>query len=502
MQPPDDRLMRVPAPAAAGSTAGPAAVHRRDLLTALSLPAALALLPTGPARAGGRRTRVLTPPAGVEMMPDINTAPAIDVPGFVRSVDENGATLHVTPDGKTLVAVNSHSLFTFSLPDGLVTGHGPINVTHHNKRGVHAVLHPSGKYIAADQGVIGNAPPRGRVMGVQYLAVVRGAALPNPGPHDTGVREIAFSPDGKLAASASEEAIKLWDLTRRGALIAVLETPPADYRIGEATLVFSPDSKLLATRWLKGVTRLYTVAAGATAPKPKEVAQLGGTNSGRFPGGMIVFTPDSKHVVTTSPTIWSVPDGKLVKYLGTTAWSIAVSPDGKTLAADTARDGMIHLHSLPDGKPLRWLPTDEPQRELGSLTISPDGKFLAQAGAKGQLRIWSFPDGKPLAKATVPGMYVDSLTFTPDSKFLLACHRTCIVCYDMTGPVPVFRTSFYTPDVSPVAEKMMIYKVRDPATKETITRTVPATAKMPAGATCTCNLVGGTRRDLELRGPF
>src|SRR5262249_45040856 len=68
----------------------------------------------------------------------------------------------------------------------------------------------------------------------------------------------------------------------------------------------------------------------------------------------------------------------------------AVSPDGKTLAS-CGNDLLVKLWSLPDGKPLATLEGHE--SHVYNVAFHPGGKALASADLKGNVKEWALPDG-------------------------------------------------------------------------------------------------------------
>src|SRR5262249_3225612 len=123
-----------------------------------------------------------------------------------------------------------------------------------------------------------------------------------------------------------------------------------------------------------------------------------------------------------------MPTGKVLHTLqpGPTVRSVAMSPDGKTLATG-ADDNVVQLWDVATGKPGTKLAghTDW----VLALTFSPDGKQLASGGHHGVVRLGEVASGKklldiPAQAAPQPNQPpppltpVQSLAFSPDGKQL------------------------------------------------------------------------------------
>ncbi len=134
----------------------------------------------------------------------------------------------------------------------------------------------------------------------------------------------------------------------------------------------------------------------------------------------VTFSPDGSFLAAhaANPTgtvrVWNTGSGRLVLELAD-GYSdyLAFLPGGTALAVEKA--GAFELWSLPDGKQLRTL---EVAGDAGPFAFSPDGTLLALSAGE-LIQLWRVSDGELLATLTGPLGWVGSVTFSPDGRFLV-----------------------------------------------------------------------------------
>jgi RNA polymerase sigma factor (sigma-70 family) len=295
---------------------------------------------------------------------------------------------------------------------------------------------------------------------------------------------LAFSPDGKLlAASRANATVELWDIQSGKQVRRIGQAPSEKGAAGmivllagmgamaRSALAFSPDGTRLAVSLGGPMIRQFQVATGEElAPQAgghqAPVAHMALSDDGKslrsyghgdamrswdlasgaetrrleLPPGTtgIAFGTNGRFISTAGKTVFlRDAEGKELRKIeaGTLAVAaVAVSPDGATLATRDVLNPEVRLWDSATGKARATLGRggDSPKatglavsETVGvvppDLVFSPDGRFLAGAGAKRQLCLWDVAAAAPVWEvAPATGQAILRFVFSANGRNLAA----------------------------------------------------------------------------------
>jgi WD40 repeat protein len=231
------------------------------------------------------------------------------------------------------------------------------------------------------------------------------------------ITDLAFSPDGMLLASASDDAsIRLWDVATQREVLRLTQQRPADDDSQDAweqwdgflplSIQFSPDGALLASGQIGGgAIKLWNVYSG------REYGVLAGHPVMRkaLPYPHLVPAEERDHIPRP---------GHIV--------ALAFTQDGQTLLS-ASHDNTIGVWDLAtfQGKRIASPHT----YQIDALALHPSHQYVMSGGSiltgigeriqpAAVIHRWCLPDVQYSSSLTLSLPYVEDARFTPDGTFL------------------------------------------------------------------------------------
>jgi WD40 repeat protein len=256
--------------------------------------------------------------------------------------------------------------------------------------------------------------------------------------HGSAVRACAFSPDRKhVVSGGDDQRIRVWNLEGYQEVRVLHATVFAGHEDAVLAARFSRDGKQIVTASRDRTASLWDAATG----KPVRRFQEGH----EFLVSTAEFFPDGTHLATgagdNSVRVWNVTAGTQEAVFAPTGriGTLAISRDGKWVVTGSMGND-IQIWDAAVSEPGRPRPRDNEKplatlaghaTEVSALAFSPSGDMLASGDEQGRVRLWksSGPPGQWKFDRELAGHSagITAVRFTPDSKRLITASgdHTC-----------------------------------------------------------------------------
>ncbi|HEX4417285.1 MAG TPA: protein kinase [Kofleriaceae bacterium] len=230
----------------------------------------------------------------------------------------------------------------------------------------------------------------------------------------------------RLETQLAQEQAKLAQEQARSARAVVEATiTQAEVDQGNSELIHDePDASLhLGRAYQRGDHSPSTtfMLARALQPRLAEQARLQST-AGRM--WSAAFSPDGRQIVTTDDRAAQVWDAQTYQrrftlFHGDTVYQALYSADGARIVT-AGNDSTVKIWDAASGALVRELRRDGSKQHYFIVALSPDGRLVAAIDTRGDVaHVWDATTGAPIAELHNDGLEFPGLAFSPNGRWLV-----------------------------------------------------------------------------------
>jgi WD40 repeat protein len=268
-----------------------------------------------------------------------------------------------------------------------------------------------------------------------------------------GFWDVAYSPDGtRLAATTGDQTVCVWDAATRRRLLEIRERTGLGKGLefsadGDNLLTFTQDVWLV----LKVYSARSGQPVGSRQTPYPTINRFGGeipitlacTPDGRellVPAPILVrFNDTDPEDYIEHARVWDLTARRELFSVRVEKGPLrcaVLTPDGRALVTRHG-DNTIRVWELATGGERTRFPVGDGKEAYGqqSLAVAPDGRTLAAAGqTDGSVHLWDLVTGARRAVLSGHSARAHAVAFTPDGRRLLSADRhTTILVWDVTA---------------------------------------------------------------------
>ena len=242
---------------------------------------------------------------------------------------------------------------------------------------------------------------------------------------------LAFLPDGKLLTSGDDGMVRVWNPATGKELRNRPGREDRGWTRGGG-MALSADGKLLATADSKAIYLHKPTNRKELQRIPLETAPSSDREMAVSPDGKVLAAALGRQPVARGKTacpigLWDKETGmklRIIEGLENDPVSIVFTPDGRSLIATSAYSQTVFFWDPVTGKEQRRLDLQK-RDQVSCLALSTDGKILAVGGSRfapptreATIWLWDRASGNELRRLTAGGSQVSSVALSPDGKIL------------------------------------------------------------------------------------